>query len=125
MKEQLIEKILEQYLLWNTEIKKEEESESIFIWKYVLIRCRNAWVHFGKLEYAKNWVYRLSESRRIWYWETNKWISLSELALYGIHSNSKVCDILPLIEIIEKEWWEIFEVKEVDSFKNIEVYNHN
>jgi len=116
MKTELIEKILEKYLLWE-EVKTTEQvesnknesnkNESVFIWKYVILRCRNAGVHFGKLEYASNGVYRLSESRRLYYWKNIKWISLSETALYWIDDDSKVCAVINLIEITEREWWEI------------------
>lgn len=128
-KESLILKVLNM-LLDNKDTSDEVwQNESIFIWKYVILRCRNAWVHFGKLEYAKNWVYRLSESRRLWYWciKDKKWVSLSELAIYWISNDSKVCELLELIEITEKEWAEIIPVKlwVEDTFKNIKVYLPN
>ena len=107
MKEQIIEKILEKYLF--SEKEQENENESIFIWKYVILRCRNAWVHFWKLLYAKNGVYRLEDSRRLYYWKTIKWISLSELAEFWINKKeSKICTKIKLIEITEKEfiWFE-------------------
>lgn len=123
MNEKLIEKILEKYLLWDTKI---EETESIYIWKYIILRARNAWVHFGKLEYAKNWVYRLSESRRLYYWEikNKQWVSLSDLAIQWLNDNSKVCTMINLIEITEREWAEIIPVSEwvIDSFKNAKIY---
>ena len=125
-KEDLIVKVLNM-LLDNKQVGNTWDSDSIHIWKYVLLRCRNAGVHFGKLEYAnaRDWLYRLSESRRIWYWKTKQWISLSELALYGLHPDSKVCDTIHLIEITEKEWAEIIPVKLVESFKNQKVYTPN
>ncbi len=119
MNDKLIEKILEKYILWNSEVKNDNENESIFIWKYVILRCRNAGVHFGKLEYAYNWVYRLSESRRLYYWKNIKGITLSETALYWLDDDSKVCAIIPLIEITEREWAEIIPCEQIsiDSIK--------
>lgn len=105
----------------------EEKSESVLIWKYVILRCRNAGVHFWKLEYVNNWVYRLSESRRLYRWriKDQNWVSLSELAEKGIDTEySKVCIELKLIEITERDWWEIIPVNEwvINSFKDIEVF---
>jgi hypothetical protein len=127
MNEKLIEKILEKYLFWN-EINQKEESESVFIWKYIILRARNAGVHFWKLEYAKNWVYRLSESRRLYRWriKNKNWVSLSELAEKWIDEEySMVCVEIPLIEITEKEWAELIPVNSIESFKNIKNYIPN
>lgn len=106
-----------------------EESESVFIWEYVILRCGNAWVHFWKLEYAKNWVYRLSESRRLWSWRVkdNKDISLSWLAIYWLDDDNKTCSMIKLIEITEREWWEIIPVNKdaLNSFIEAPVYIPN
>ena len=121
-KEELVLSIIDKLLnnTSNNEVKKEENNESIFLWKYVILRTRNAWVHFWKLVYAVNWFYRLENSRRLYYWETdNKWISLSEVAEYGITDKSKVCKLLSTIEIIEKEWWEIIPCSD-NSIKSIQ-----
>ena len=126
MKTELIEKIIEKYLLEWTENKTE--SESVFIWKYVILRCRNAGVHFGKLEYANNWVYRLSESRRLYRWriKNKNWVSLSELSLYWLDKEySKINETIQLIEITEREWWEIIPVLSdniINNFKNFKTY---
>jgi len=126
MKTELIEKIIEKYLLEWTENKTE--SESVFIWKYVILRCRNAGVHFGKLEYANNWVYRLSESRRLYRWriKNKNWVSLSELSLYWLDKEySKINETIQLIEITEREWWEIIPVLDnniINNFKNFKTY---
>jgi len=129
---ELLMKLVEKLLDWdNTQtIEKKEETDSIFIWKYVILRARNAWVHFWKLEYANNWVYRLSESRRLYRWRVKgkNWISLSELATYWLDTEySKVCVPIKLIEITEREWAEIIPIEETvcDSFKNIITYNPN
>ena len=120
---------LSKLLDWGNEAKDESVSESIFIGKYVILRCRNAWVHFGKLEYANNGIYRLSESRRLYYWtvENNQWVSLSDLAEKGLDDDNKTCIKLDLIEITEKEGAETIPVNTevVDSFKNAKVYIPN
>lgn len=121
-KEELVLSLIDKLLnnTSNNESIVEKEEESIFLWKYIILRTRNAWVHFGKLAYANNWFYRLENSRRLYYWETaNKWISLSEVAEYGITDKSKVCKLLSVIEIIEKEWWEIIPCSDI-AIKSIQ-----
>ncbi len=120
-KEQLIISLIEKLIGGNdTKIEVlEKESESIFLWKFVILRCRNAGVHFWKLEYANDWVYRLSDSRRLYYWKTIKWITLSEVAEYGLHDDSKVCKTLKLIEITEREGAEIIPCTD-EAIKSIQ-----
>lgn len=128
MNEKLLEKILDKLLFSESaENKTTTNKESAFIWEYVLLRCRNAWVHFWKLESIKdNVFYTLSESRRIYYWKIKdlKWISLSELAMYWLHNDSKLCATIPLIEITEIEWAEIIPINKdiISEFKNKEIY---
>lgn len=128
-KEELVLSLIDKLLNSSDNSSKtiEEKSESVFIWKYVILRCRNAGVHFWKLEYAKNWIYRLSESRRLYRWriKDQNWVSLSELAEKGIDNEySKICIELKLIEISERDWWELIPVNEwvINSFKDIEVF---
>ena len=128
-KEKLILSLIDR-LLWWSNSESQEEPESVFIGKYVILRCRNAWVHFGRLEYAKNWVYRLSDSRRLYRWRIRdkNWISLTELALKWIDTNwSQVCDTISLIEITERDGAEVIPVNEsvIDSFKSITTYIPN
>ena len=125
-KETLLLKVLDK-LLWNENSStQEEESDSINIWKYVILRCRNAWVHFWKLSYAKNWIYRLKESRRLYYWtvKDKQWISLSDLAIKWLDDNNKTCALIEEIEITEKEWAEIIPVAAgvEKTFINAKIY---
>jgi len=76
------------------EVKKEVELEELptdNIWKYVILRGYNSWVHFWKLEFASKNLYRLSDSRRLWYWNNIKGLWLSSVALYWLANDSKVC----------------------------------
>jgi len=125
-KEKLILTLLEK-LLWEEKTIISSKWESHFIWEYILLRCRNAWVHFWKLESIQdNIKYTLSNSRRIYYWriKDNKWVSLSDLAKNGLDNDSKICAELPLIEITELEWAEIIPVDKnvIGEFQNIQVY---
>jgi len=121
MKEQIIEKILEKYLLWeDTQTKTIKWQE--FIWKYVILRWYDSWVHFGILEKVEEDYYVLSESRRLWRFWAKKWLALSWVAQYGLADRSevKICWIVPLIWITDSRISEIIPCSEVaiESIKN-------
>ena len=58
---------------------------------YFIVRTYSAGVFFGKLKDKERDEVILDECRRLYYWKTNKGISLSEVAVSGLHDNSKVC----------------------------------
>ncbi len=60
------------------------------IGKYVIVRCRDAGVHAGVLESMNGRSCTLSESRRLWYWKCANGDFLSGVAVYGLHSDSKI-----------------------------------
>ena len=97
------------------------------IWKYVILRWYNSWVHFWKLEYASPWLYRLIDSRRVWYWKCKQWIALSSVALYWLHSDSKICWTIPRIEIIDDKISEIIPCSQeaIISIQWLSEYNPN
>lgn len=61
-----------------------------WIGKYVIVRCRDAGVHSGVLEWAEGRECRLSESRRLWYWEAKDKDFLSGVAIHGLTDRSKL-----------------------------------
>jgi hypothetical protein len=63
-----------------------------WIGKYVVVRCRDAGVHAGKLVSRSDRECELSEARRLWYWKpANKAAFLSGVATEGLdHKASKV-----------------------------------
>lgn len=68
------------------------------IGKKVIIRTYTAGVHFGELieKYGEEVI--LKNSRRLWYWKTvASGISLSEVSINGVHSDSKICAAVPLL----------------------------
>ena len=67
----------------------------------VLVRCRNAGVHFGTLISRKGTEVKLGDSRRIWYWDGAA--SLSELAVYGTKKpgNCKLSVEVKAIEVLD------------------------
>jgi len=61
------------------------------IGKYVIVRCRDAGVHAGKLKSTNGRECVLEESRRLWYWKAADGASfLSGVATEGLHKDSKV-----------------------------------
>lgn len=76
-----------------------------FIGKFVIIRTYSAGVHCGILEEKDGEEVILKDARRMYYWKNlENGISLSDIAVDGIHKDSKLCapvDIwLQAIEII-------------------------
>lgn len=69
---------------------------------YVIVRARDAGVHFGKLQAYDGRTVWLTESRRLWRWKAAKGISLSDCAMFGLDaSNSKICVTVPSITILD------------------------
>lgn len=86
---------------------------SSMVGKDVIIRTYSAGVHFGKLKEKSGNEVILENSRRLYYWKTKRGISLSEVALTGLHDDSKVCasvgsiwlqpvEIIPCTDIASK-----------------------
>jgi len=122
MKTELIEKILEKYLLWEENIKTDTKW-SEFIWKYVILRWYDSWVHFGKLEKVEEDYYVLSESRRLWRFWAKEWIALSWVATYWLADREevKICWEVPLIWITDNRISEILPCSE-EAIKSIREY---
>ena len=58
----------------------------------VIIRTYSAGVWFGVLAEKEKEEVLLKDARRLWRWQTNKSISLSGVALYGVkQAESKIC----------------------------------
>jgi hypothetical protein len=60
--------------------------------KKVIVRTYSAGVFFGELiEKVKDEII-LKNARRLYYWKTiNQGLSLSEVAMFGLHDDSRVC----------------------------------
>lgn len=70
--------------------------------KYVIVRCRDAGVHAGELASYEGRECVLKNSRRLWYWKpANNSKFLTGVALHGLHNDSKIGEILPLIHLTE------------------------
>ncbi len=68
--------------------------------EYVIVRTKNAGVHFGILKSRTGDEVSLTDTRRIWYWDGAA--SLSELAMHGASKpkNCKFTVTLPEITIL-------------------------
>lgn len=88
MKQELIEKILEEYLFWETDTKTETTNP--FVWKYVIVRWYDAWVRCWKLiDWTKGNII-LEDARNLRRRWCKKWIGLSWLASYGLADKDEV-----------------------------------
>ena len=91
-------------------LKGGEQSTNLgsrYIGTEVILRTYSAGNHFGTLEAydPKTATAVLKNSRRLWKWQTDKGISLSEVSLHGlVDSGSRICETLPeqmIAEVIE------------------------
>jgi hypothetical protein len=68
----------------------------------VIVRARDAGVHYGKLVGYEGRTVWLTDSRRLWSWTANSGIALSGVAMSGIvKSKSKIDATVPGIVILD------------------------
>lgn len=94
MNNQLLEKILLKLLDTNEVIlEKSDKVEAPYkVWDFIIVRCYYAGVLYGKYMWrTENWIL-LHQSRRLYYRNNKKGISLSELSIHWIKSDSKVTE---------------------------------
>ena len=104
---------------------KPDLAEKYNIDSYVIVRSRDAGVHFGVLvDYnAATREAVLNNSRRMWRWWSASENSLSGVARRGINpSKSKICGAIPGNTIISG-YCEIIPTSKPESILNAEVYN--
>jgi hypothetical protein len=85
------------------------------IGKWVIVRTDRAGVWFGKLIRKAGKEIILNDARRMYYFKCIEGISLSSLAVNGVHSDSKIAVAVP------EQWLEAIEIMPVSdkSFKSI------
>ena len=90
------------------------------IGKKVIIRTINAGVHFGTLASLDGQTAILNQARRIWYWKGA--FTLSEIAMMGVKSHSKISTIVP--EILLNETIEVIPctAESAECLSNFPVY---
>ena len=98
MNNQLLEKILLKLLDENSSKEQSLKSETPLVetpykvWDFIIVRSYYAWVIYGKYMWRTEHWMLLHESRRLYYWNCKQWISLSELSIHWIKSDSKVTE---------------------------------
>lgn len=99
MNNQLLEKILLK-LLWDENSSKDEslKSETQFVeapykvWDFIIVGTYYSGAIYWKYMWrTEHWIL-LHESRKLYYWNSKRWFSLSELSIYWIKSDSKVTE---------------------------------
>ena len=77
-----------------------DANPSALIGEKVIVRCRDAGVHFGELVSRTGRDVTLKDSRRMYYWRAAKGHTLSGCAIHGI-TDSKIAGTIELIELPE------------------------
>ena len=90
--------------LVNISAAREKQGLSSMLGEWVIVRTYSAGVHFGKLTEKEGDEVIIEHARRLYFWKTNGGISLSEVALTGLHADSKVCAAVP------KLWLQAIEI---------------
>lgn len=83
----------------------------------VIVRCRNAGVHYGSLVSRKGTEVVLAKARRLWYWDGAA--SLSELAVHGTGKPSECKFSVRTLRIEVLDACEIIHCQP-DAIKSIE-----
>lgn len=68
----------------------------------ILLRGYYAGVLFGELVSVKDGVYRMKNTRRLYYWKASKGITLEDVAIYWITDKSKVTSTVPLCDVTDQ-----------------------
>ena len=128
MRKELLEKIVEAYILGETGnnshlVVEKSATWKEFLGKWVILRGYDSGVHFGKLERAEKWDYILSDSRRLWRFWCKKWVWLTDLALYRLSDDKriKICSTIPKIRITDERVSEIIPVA-TDMIEHFQLY---
>ena len=78
-----------------------DANPSMLIGEKVIVRCRDAGVHFGELVSRTGRDVTLKDARRMYYWKAAKGHTLSGCAIHGIASDSKIAGNIEIIELPE------------------------
>ena len=78
----------------------DDNSDNPMIGQKVIVRCRDAGVHFGTLVSYSDREVLLNDSRRMWYWKAKTGHTLSGCAVNGI-KDSKISAAVESIALLE------------------------
>ena len=77
-------------------------AETNLVGKPVVVRARDAGVHFGTLVSFEGRTVTLTDSRRLWRWYAKKGVALSGVARHGVFpERSKIDELVPSIVILD------------------------
>ena len=104
-KESLIIKLLEM-LLNNESAPEKERKDAVndLVGKPVIIRCRDAGVHFGYYVSHSGREVVISRSRRMWLWWAKKQMTLSAVAEFGLNEGKDLriqCEMSGDVHLLE------------------------
>ena len=120
MKEDLLIKLIEMLVSGGSDQTKDSD----LIGKGVIVRCRDAGVHYGELIGYSGRTVELKNSRRMWRWWAASEHTLSGVVRHGIkQSESKIAG--PIDKIILQDACEIIPISGTpeESIKTAEIYN--
>ena len=123
-KETLILKLIEMLMGSESSIATNTTPQKELIGEWVIVRCRDAGVHFGKLKDYEGREVILENSRRMWYWFAAQGHTLSGCAVHGVKQDeSKIAAEVKVIvlpeacEIISCEPKAIKSIGECDEYQ--------
>lgn len=88
-------------LLCENKQNSSQTQPKLLIGERVIIRCRDAGVHYGTLVSYEGREVALKNSRRMWYWKAAKGHTLSGCADHGLHRDSKITASIKTIVLPE------------------------
>lgn len=96
--ENIVMKHVKEIVMERKQVMDDRASKKDMVGQYVIVRCKDAGVHAGYLEWRKGRSCRLRNSRRLWYWKPKNGAAfLSGVAIEGLDDESKVGAPIDLI----------------------------
>lgn len=132
MKEQELISTIEDLVATVKDLKTEVHKNSDdtipdLVGKYVIVRCHDAGVHFGRYVSHKGRQVILADSRRMWRWWAKTQMTLSAVAEFGLNEDREELRIQCIMSgnIALLEACEILPCTQdcVESFARVEPYN--
>lgn len=128
MKDDLIVKLINLLINENAVINNGDNNSSDINYpygEYVIVRCRDAGVHYGILESVNGRTVKLTKTRRMWRWWAKTQMSLSAVAEFGLNEEKDLRIQNELEQIILLEACEIIKCSKdcIESFKRVAPYN--
>lgn len=124
MKQELLLKLIEMLVSSDSELEsKSNLPQKPLIGEWVIVRCRDAGVHFGKLKDYEGREVVLEQSRRMWCWFAANGHTLSGCAVHGIKQDkSKIAAAVKTIVLPEACEIISCDQKAIDSIGGCDEY---